>query len=252
MTNYDNRFLSQGRNTQLWQGIDNFSLVKGAHTFKMGADVQVVSAVSFNDGGINDVITLGANPANPDGLLSNAASFPNLPRDPQTGQLTAAGTTLFNRAVAIYRDLTGMLGSAAKTFNVTSPNSGFVPGATNSREQKYNDVSFFFQDAWRVKRNLTFNYGVRYEYAGVPSLPDGLGLLPTNFNDVFGIGGPGHLFEPNSRAGNAVATLDLASGKTGKGLYPKDWNNFAPFIGFANDNHQCDRVEPRASHECQE
>ena len=223
-TNFDNTFLSQGRNTQLWQGLDNFSIVKGSHTFRMGNDTQVVSAVSTNDTGIAQTINLGTNTANPDGIVT--ANFPNLPAG-------SAGTDIFNRARNIYRALVGALGSSSRTFNVTSPNSGFVPGATRSREFKYNDVSFYLQDSWRMKRNFTANYGLRYEYLGVPSLPDGLGIQLTNFNDVFGVGGPGNLFNPNSQKGNASGTLDFVSGKTGRSLYNKDWNNFAPFIGFA-------------------
>lgn len=229
-TNYDNNFMSQGRNTQLWQGVDNFSLVKGSHTFRMGNDTASISAISTNDAGINPIVTLGTNSANPDGILDSV--FPNIPRNPN-GTLTSAGTSIFNNARAIYRDLTGMLNNAAATFNVNSPSSGFVPGATRSREFLYRDVSFYFQDAWKLKRNLTLNYGMRYEFEGVPTLPDGLGLQVTNFNDIFGVGGPGNLFNPNSTAGNASATLDFVSGKTGKGLYKNDWNNFAPFIGFA-------------------
>jgi hypothetical protein len=222
--------MSQGRNTQLWQGVDNVSLVKGSHTFRMGADVQVVGAISTNDAGINQTINLGTNTANADGILNSA--FPNIPRNAD-GSLTAAGTSIFNNARAIYRDLVGALASATQTFNVTSPSSGFVQGATRSREFLYNDVSFYFQDAWRARRNLTLNFGLRYEYEGVPSLPDGLGLQLTNFNDVFGVAGAGNLFNPNAATGNASGTLDFASGKTQRGLYNKDWNNFAPFIGFA-------------------
>jgi hypothetical protein len=223
-TNFDNTFLSQGRNTQLYQGIDNFSLVKGAHTFKMGTDIQVVSAISTNDAGIAQTYSLGINSANPDGI--STSNFPNLPAG-------ATGTAIFNRARPIYRALVGLLASTQRTFNIASPSSGFVPGQTRSREFKYNDISFYFQDNWRLKRNFTFNYGLRYEYEGVPSLPDGLGIQITNFNDIFGVGGPGNLFNPNSRAGNASATLDFISGNTGRSLHNKDWNNFAPFIGFA-------------------
>lgn len=223
-TNFDNTFLSQGRNTQLWQGIDNFSIVKGAHTLKMGNDTQVVSAISTNDAGIAQAYNLGTNSANPDGIVT--ANFPNLPAG-------AAGTDIFNRARNIYRALVGALGTTNRTFNVTSPSSGFVPGATRSREFKYNDVSFYVQDSWRFRRNLTLNFGTRYEYEGVPSLPDGLGIQLTNFNDVFGVGGPGNLFNPNSQKGNASGTLDFVSGKTSNALYNKDWNNFAPFVGFA-------------------
>ena len=223
-TDFDNTFMSQGRDTQLWQGVDNFSLVKGAHTFRMGADVQSVSAISTNDAGINQIINIGSNSSNPDGLATG--NFPNLPSG-------SAGTSIFNNARTIYRDLVGLLNTSTQTFNITSPSSGFVTGATRSREFLYRDVSFYFQDAWKMKRNFTFNYGLRYEFLGVPTLPDGLGIQITNFNDIFGVGGPGNLFNPNSTAGKASATLDFVSGETGKGLYKNDWNNFAPFIGFA-------------------
>jgi hypothetical protein len=223
-TDFDNTFMSQGRNTEVWQGVDNFSLVRGNHTFRMGNDTQVVSAISTNDAGINQIINIGTNSANPDGILNSA--FPNLPGG-------ATGNDIANRGRTIYRDLVGLLASTTQTFNVTSPQSGFVPGATRSREFLYNDVSFYFQDAWRVKRNLTFNYGTRYEYLGVPSLPDGLGLQITEFNDIFGVAGPGGLFQPGSTGGNSAATLDFVSGDTGKPLHRKDKNNFAPFLGFA-------------------
>jgi carboxypeptidase family protein len=224
LSNFDNTFLSQGRNTKLNQFIDNFSWIKGSHTFRMGTDIQSVYAYSFNDTGINKQINIGVNSANPDGL--STSNFPNLPAG-------ATGTAIFNRARSIYRNLVGSLASAQQTFNVNSPESGFVPGATRGRAFKYNDVSLYMQDAWRMKRNLTFNYGLRWEFLGVPTLPDGLGLQVTNFEDVFGVSGPGNLFNPGATKGNATATLDFVSGETGKGLYKNDWNNFAPFIGFA-------------------
>jgi hypothetical protein len=224
VTDFDNRFLSQGRNTKLNQLVDNLSLVKGAHTFKMGADIQRVYAYTYNDTGIVTTVNIGVNTLNPDGIVTG--NFPNLPAG-------ATGTDIFNRARNIYRDLVGSLGTAQQTFNVTSATSGFVPGATRGRAFGYNDVSFFFQDAWRVKRNLTFNYGTRYEYLGVTSIPDGLGLQITNFDDIMGISGPGNVFKPGTLGGNASATLDFVGGDTGRSLHRKDWNNFAPFVGFA-------------------
>jgi hypothetical protein len=224
VTDYDNTFLSQGRDTRLWQFLDNFSLVKGTHTFRMGADIQSVGAISTNDAGIQKVHNIGTNSANPDNI--STSNFPNLPAG-------STGQAIVDNARAIYRDLVGLLGTVTQTFNVTSPSSGFVPGATRSREVLYRDVSLYFQDSWKVKRNLTFNYGLRWEFLGVPTLPDGLGIQPTNFNDLFGVGGAGNLFNPNSTAGNPAATLDFVSGTTGKGLYKNDWNNFAPFVGFA-------------------
>jgi hypothetical protein len=224
VTDFDNTFLSQGRNTKLNQFVDNFSMVKGKHTFKMGADIQRVYAYTFNDAGINRQVNIGVNSANPDGIVTG--NFPNLPAG-------SAGTDIFNRARSIYRDLVGSLASSQQTFNVTSADSGFVPLATRGRAFGYNDVSFYFQDAWRVKRNLTLNFGTRYEYLGVTSAPDGLALQVTNFDDIFGVSGPGNLFKPGTLGGNASATLDFVSGDSGRSLHKKDWNNFAPFVGFA-------------------
>jgi hypothetical protein len=227
-TNFDNTFMSQGRTTTVNQFTDNFSMPKGSHTLRMGMDFQQILADTFNDAGIQPTITLGTNTANPAGIINNAANFPFLPAG-------AAGTAIFNRAVAIYPDLVGNLASASATFNVTSPSSGFVQGATRSRIFKERDLALYAQDQWRARRNLTLNYGVRWDYMGVPTLPNGLGIQVTNTNDIFGISGPGNLFNPTAPAGGAPAkaTLDFVSGDTGHGLYKNDWNNFAPFFGFA-------------------
>src|SRR5262249_23688367 len=119
--------------------------------------------------------------------------------------------------------------------NVTSPTSGFVPGATRLQQFQERDLAFYVTDQRRVKRSLTLNYGLRWEYEGVPSVPNGLALQITNVNDMFGISGPGNLFNPNAPVGRAPAkaTLDFTSGKTGKSLYKKDLNNFAPSFGLA-------------------
>jgi hypothetical protein len=226
VTNFDNTFMSQGRTTTVKQMTDNFSTPKGSHTLRMGADFQQIFADTFNDAGIEPTVTLGTNTANPSGIL--ASSFPFLPAG-------SAGTTIVNRALAIYPDLVGNLGSASATFNVTSPGSGFVPGATRSRLFQERDLALYVQDQWRARRNLTLNGGVRWDYMGVPTLPTGLGIQVTNPNDIFGVSGPGNLFNPNAPLGAAPAkaTLDFVSGSTGRSLYKNDWNNFAPFVGFA-------------------
>ena len=225
VTDFQNTFLSQGRNTMVYQFQDNFSLVKGEHTLRFGTDIQSVTAITFNDAGIHPTINIGTNSANPDGILNT--EFPNLPSG-------GAGTTIANRGRSIYRDLVGLLGSAQATFNVASPTSGFVPGATRARPFKYRDTSFYFQDSWRVKRNLTANYGVRYEYIGVPFVPNGLAIQPRGgIAGIFGISGPGNLFNPGSLKGSAPTVIDFVNGETDIPLYGKDWNNLAPFIGFA-------------------
>jgi hypothetical protein len=222
---YERNFLSQGRNTLVYQYIDNLSLVAGSHTLRFGGDVQSITAYTFNDAGINQVINLGQNAANPDGILNN--EFPNLPAG-------AAGNAIANRARTVYRDIVGMLASSSQTFNITSPTSGFVPGATRERIFKQRWVSAYAQDQWRVRRNFTLNYGVRWEFQGVPFEAKGIAIQPVGgLAGLFGISGENNLFAPGSLKGQPTTALDFVNGDTGKKLYNNDWNNFAPYVGLA-------------------
>jgi hypothetical protein len=225
-TNFDNQFMSQGRNTTVDQYSDDMSLTMGSHLFRFGASYQKIFADTFNDAGINEVITLGTNASNPDGI--NSSSFPFLPAG-------STGTAIVNRARPIYADLVGNLASAVATYNVTSPTSGFVSGATRSRVFREQDLALYLQDQWRAKSNLTFNYGLRWEFEGVPTIPNGLAIQVTDADALWGVSGPGNLFHPTAPAGPppGIATLDFVSGKTGKKLFNDDWNNLAPFVGVA-------------------
>ena len=221
-TGVDNAFQFQGRTTTVSSIQDNLAWIKGDHNLRFGADFEDIKAVSINDAGLTETITLGTgNSANPTGLTQSL--FP------------ASNATIFNRANALYADLMGVLSSASLTFNVSSPTSGFIPGATRLRVFRERDLALYGEDQWKFRRNLTLNYGVRWEFQGVPTIANGLAIQVTNINDIFGVSGFGNLFKPTAAAGvpPAKATLDFVSGKTGKGLYNNNWHNFAPFVGFA-------------------
>jgi hypothetical protein len=69
--------------------------------------------------------------------------------------------------------------------------------------------ALFAQDSWRLSQRLTVSYGIRYDYEGP---------LYDNQSDL-------STFIP----GKGVETL----GKGISTLYPRDWNNFAPRLGFS-------------------
>ena len=214
-------FQSQGRDTQVWQVSDNLSWSRGSHLFRLGADYQQIFADTFNDVGINPRIVLGTPAHNSGGIDDSEIPFSN--------------ATIRGNARNVYSNIVGNLSSASATLNVTSPTSGFVPGATRARLFQQRDLALYIQDQWRAKSNLTLNFGVRWDYMGVPTIPNGLAIQLTDHRQIFGVSGFGNLFNPNAPAGAApaIGTLDFVSGDTGKGLYNNDWNNFAPFFGFA-------------------
>ena len=81
------------------------------------------------------------------------------------------------------------------------------------REMRSNDVSFFVQDNWKVRTDLTLNLGLRYEY-----------------------------FSPLTDTKNRLTNLEVGTGTRAlidaklvsvESLIEPDKNNFAPRIGFA-------------------
>src|SRR5262249_36271837 len=85
----------------------------------------------------------------------------------------------------------------------------------------YDDYSFYVSDTWRMRPNLTWNLGLRYEYITPTRESDGLGLMP--------VGGLEALGNPN-------VVIDLAGGGAGtRPFYQPDKNNFAPNFSFSWD-----------------
>jgi len=99
-----------------------------------------------------------------------------------------------------------LLGDVASTiYNTPLDVHQFLPGH-----------SFFGQDTWRIARNLTVNYGLRYElYAPMLNRTNSV----SNFTTANG--------------GGLIAAAANARGWSDRALIDADKNNFAPRFGFS-------------------
>jgi outer membrane receptor protein involved in Fe transport len=93
-----------------------------------------------------------------------------------------------------------------------------------SRSNRYHEFAVYGQDSWKVSPRFTLNLGLRWEYYGVQHNKDP--RLDSNYYD--GVGGS--IFDRIRAGGVSIAPLSPI-----KGLWKKDWNNFAPRVGFAWD-----------------
>ncbi|HWQ54018.1 MAG TPA: TonB-dependent receptor [Bryobacteraceae bacterium] len=203
-----NTFLNQGRKVNTYSLQDNANWIKGRHEVSFGFQGHFLRTAPFNDAGILPTYTLGISSANTSGLT--AADLPGIRSSDQT------------MANNLFANLAGIVSSAAQTFNVTSTTSGFVPGATNLRNLKYDTYSGYVQDKWKVRSDLTLSFGMRYEYWTPLDEKNSLYLTPRLVNnDVRAT-----LLDPN-------AVLDFAGSSAGRPFYKADKNNFAPNVGFA-------------------
>ena len=203
-----NTFRAQGRFTNTYHFADNGSYTKGKHNLQFGYQLERAYTEPYNDAGITPTYTLGISSLNTNGL--------------GTGQLPGASSSDVTAANNLLANLVGYVSSYTQTYNVNSRTSGFVNGATQDRHWRVDDHSGYMQDNWRVKRNLTLNLGLRYEYYTPVKEQNGLVLLPQ--------------LGSSNAIGTLLsnATLDFASG-SGQPLYHPDRNNFAPNIGIAWD-----------------
>jgi outer membrane receptor protein involved in Fe transport len=87
-----------------------------------------------------------------------------------------------------------------------------------------NDGSFYVQDSWKVSPRLTLNLGLRWEYYGVQHNSN------PNLDSNFYLGAGSNLYE-QFRNGS----VQLAPKSPIGGLWAKDYDNWAPRVGFAWD-----------------
>jgi outer membrane receptor protein involved in Fe transport len=95
------------------------------------------------------------------------------------------------------------------------PSNGSQASGYTNRHTAQNSQGLYVQDSFRWTKRLTVNYGLRWDYFGVPSEKNNLfyQLTPANGGTLVQVGANGG---PSS-------------------LYNKDYNNFAPRIAMAYD-----------------
>jgi len=197
----------QARKTGTISGADNLTWVKGAHTLKFGGDFRNVDESGDNN------------------FNSRRQS------DTRLGTLFG-GFDIFNLGVTQDTSLADAA-SAYLGFIITDTNAEFfdkagVRKATDDKDFRQREGSFYVQDSWKVRPNLTLNLGLRYQLNGVPyELHNNLSNLPDPlaFPVVFQVVGPG----------------------TGHQLFNNDYSNVEPRIGFSWDPWKDGKTAVRAS-----
>jgi hypothetical protein len=233
----------QARTTNTYQLADTMNLLRGAHTLKFGADLRRAQLNSFLNRNFRPQIVFGGMPDLRD--AAPLAPIPDLSRfGPTPGFFSGADLASLGLPSGILQSLA--IGTPDSTIGL--------------RFWQYN---FFFNDNWRVRRGLTVDYGLRYEYNTVPREANGrientfsLDLLPAvdpslsvaviSQNQAF----PFQTSALTAAFGQSLAALrGFLSGR--EQIYDPDRNNFGPHLGlawdpFAADSTQAGRTAVRA------
>ena len=182
---------------------DSLNLVAGNHNFKFGGDVaflRIPSAVfELNFAGLFNFGGLSA---------TTLAAFPTVP------------------GIGPPPDFT-----AVQQYGLGFP-ANFIQGFGDPVSRlKNKPLAFFVQDSWKIRPNVTFNYGVRYDI----ELTDL--IAPIGFRDpLSGI---------NLAASDILAAQDALNVRQG---IPRDKNNWAPRVAVAWDINNDAKTVVRAAY----
>ena len=178
----------QARFDTTWQYADTLSWVKGRHAWKFGADYKAYEQNQLFEFINNGVYTF-------DGLGTQSGIVTRIP---------------------------GITNDAVNDFA-----RGFVTdfGQSNANRQGYRDkfAGLYAQDDWKVRPNLTFNIGVRWEYdAPLTESRDQVSTFRAGQQSIVFPDAPVGLVYPGDKG-------------ISRSTYKHDLNNFAPRFGFAWD-----------------
>ena len=185
---------------------DNVTWIKGNHTFRGGFEQRWIYSNGASNFGRSESISF--NTAQFGGsFLRDSAGNPI----PTTG----IGGALQNFASLLY----GFFGvqSQSQFFNKNAERVD-----QDYRGYRVRESGIYFQDTWRVRPNLTLNYGLRWDYNGVPYEVNGQ-MSTLVDQDPSG---------PQPANGFEFKLVGKNSANPNLKLWENDLNNFGPRFGF--------------------
>jgi hypothetical protein len=202
---------------------DDVTWARGQHTFKFGVETR--DSYSNNTNGFYSRPTLDFNNFANYGVPAFATQPPPIDCNVSNPPVDC-NQTLQDMVWAL-------LGSVGSVTQAQFFDKGYNRTADDLRGFRQKDFAAFAQDTVKVLPNLTVNYGLRYQFNGVPYEVND--LLSTLFADP---------------SGQAPFTFTIAGQKEHHlpPLYSNDWHDFEPRIGIAWDPTHEGKMSVRAGY----
>jgi len=206
---------------------DDFSWTKGKHTLTFGGNWRFINDLrGSNENSFSDALTnAGFLPTT--GFANKGISF-----DPAAFGFPAVDPGFANAYNFPMTALAGIITEVDATYQRDKNGTNLPVGATVQRHFRDNELEFYAQDSWRIKSNLTVNYGLRYSLLQPIYEVNGNQVAPSiSLNNFFNKRMTGMVqglsFAPNF-------SVDLAGPANGRQpLWGWDYKDIAPRVSLA-------------------
>jgi hypothetical protein len=195
---------------------DTLNWTRGAHSISIGGKYTWVT-LTYKSQTLVPTINFSVDTTDPANAMFTTANFPG------------ASSTDLNNARGIYAVLTGRITAINANARLDEASGKYVYLGTGIERSRQKELGLFAEDSWRVQPSLTLNYGLRWEVQG-SFYPMNGNYSNAGIDDLWGISGVGHLFQPGVMTGHVPQFVQL---KNGTPLYKTQHGNFAPSFGFA-------------------
>jgi Carboxypeptidase regulatory-like domain len=203
------------RNSPVWDVAETLSWTRGAHSFSFGGQFTQINTWLY-DQTLVPTINFGLITNEPALDMFNVTNFPG-------------GDSVLGDARNLYAILTGRVTSITGNAVLDEKTGQYQYLGAQIRRFRMREYGLFAQDSWRARPNLTLTGGLRYELQLPFETLNGV-YNTTTADGLYGVSGPGGVFNPNAKAGSVTQFVPLNKGDR---AYKTDLNNIAPSIGFA-------------------
>jgi Carboxypeptidase regulatory-like domain len=228
--------------TPVYNIVDDVSWTRGKHTFQFGTNIRFIRnprsnfLSSFSQGVTN---SSGLDTA---GIVGNPKAALDPGNHPSDGLPAVASSFRLGYNWPIMA-MMGIVSEVDATFNFDKTGTTLPQGAPLKRRFGADEYEFYLQDSYRMRPNLTFNFGLRYSLFSPPWETTGLEVTPKGF--PVGGGTPVTLAQWFQQRGtkmlsggssvtDPLLTYNLAGPANGKaGYYNWDYHDLGPRLAFA-------------------
>jgi hypothetical protein len=215
-------YSSQSRNVPVPEIRDGYTITKGKHTIDTGVDFKLTRVISgltnsydfvqYGLGGQLQSLDPSVRPADISSDLSAQSNFDNW-----------------------FPTILGRYASISANFNYDKNQNVLPNGSDKARYYNYNEFELYAQDSWKMRRDLTLTYGLRWDYHTVPYEINGFQSVPS-INENAYLADRVQAGQAGLSGASVIPFVSYSLGgpaNNGKGFYSPDHKDFGPRLAFA-------------------